>query len=257
MKTIIIANQKGGVGKTTTAIDLAAALHAYGKKILLIDLDQSGNLSSYMKSDPSKKTINEVLRVECNINEAIQHMDTADLIASSPALSRADRDFVEAEDPYLLADVVDILNKDKNLDYDYIIVDNSPSRTILQTMANIAADYLICPTDMDEASISGLRSTFHDIHKLRNSRHGLSHAEILGIIITRAEKNTSIYKAAREEIMEFAESIPEKPFVMDVRKSTVASEAKLMKVSIRERKKTSKPAADYEAIAVEIIRRTE
>lgn len=258
MITIVVANQKGGVGKTTSVIDIAAALAEHRKKVLVIDLDQSRNLSKYMRYDPERKTINEVLRAECNAIDAIQHMEDFgfDLIASSPALSRADRDFVDAEDPYLLADVIDILRNDPSVKYDYVLVDNSPSRSILLTMSYVAADQILIATDCDEGSIDGCKEIYADVEKLRSSRHALSHARILGIILTRAERITSIYKVAREEVEEIAASIPEKPFVMDVRKAAIASEAKFFKVPIRVRDKNSNPALDYDEIAKEIIKRT-
>lgn len=258
MITIALANQKGGVGKTTTAIEICASMAAKGKKVLAIDLDQSRNLSKYLDADSSRKTINEVLRVECHFSEAIQHIDSLgiDLIASSPALSRADRDFVEAQDPFLLADVIDLIKNDPDYDYDYAVIDNSPSRSILLTMAYIASDYILLATDVDDGSLDGTRQIYDDIVKLSSSRHAMTDAKILGIVITRAEPNTSIYSVAHGILSEFADTIPEKPFVMHVRKSTVVSEAKLLRTSIRSRKKNCKPAVDYDMITDEIINRT-
>lgn len=257
MKTIVVANLKGGVGKTTSVIDISAALTAQGKKVLIIDLDQSMNLSAYLQSDASYKTINEVLRVECPITDAIQHKEDFDLIASSPALSRADRDFIDAEDPFLLADVIDILDKDETLDYDYVVVDNSASRTILLTMAYIAADYIVIPTDCDDASLKGVRAIYEDVKKLRTSRHAFSHAKILGIIITRAKKRTSVFADAKEMMLTLAASIPEKPFVMEIREASVVTEAKKLKIPIRKRRPKSNPAMDYEDVVREIVARIE
>lgn len=249
MKTIAICNQKGGVGKTTTAIELAVCLHNKNKKVLLVDFDQQGNLSQYV--DISKdKNIYGVLHVDYPLEEAIQSKEFFDVIASSKQLTRADREFIGQDDVYLLSDVFEMIS-DR---YDFVIIDNSPSRNILLNMAYVAADYVIVPTECDAGSISGILAIEEDIKSLRESRNAMSHATIAAIILTKYEK-TIMHETAKEELEEIASTeIKGNPFVMIVRKSIRASEAKSMLKSMQEYDKYGNPATDYRKITDKLLK---
>ncbi len=248
---ISITNQKGGVGKTTTAIELSACLSTLKKRVLLVDFDQQANLSKYVEADLQAPGIYKVLHAEVEISEAIQHLKLFDVITSSDELSKADREFVDNDDFFLLDDVFGFI-KDQ---YDYIIVDNSPSRNVLLTMAYVASDYVIVPSECDDGAIDGIIAINKDIVKLREGRMKISHAHILGMILTKKEK-TTMHALADQDLEDIASQLPVKPFVMHVRKSIVASSAKKMGQSILEFDKSSNPAKDYMAIAKEVIKRT-
>lgn len=250
MKVIATANQKGGVGKTTTTIELAAAVAGIGKKVLIIDFDQQRNLSKYCGADLSKPSIYDVLHAKVGIKEAIQKTANFDVVIASDSLSRADKEFVDLEDIYLLADIVSLVKGD----YDYIFIDNSPSRNILLTMAYVAADYVIIPTECDDGSLDGISAIERDIRKLRDGRQQCSKAHIAGILLTKQER-TDMHSVAIDKIEQITEEWPYKPFIMPIRKSIVVSECKTFQEPLYTYKPNSNPAMDYMDVAKELINR--
>lgn len=250
-KTIVIANQKGGVGKTTTAIEIAAALSLQKKRVLLIDLDQQGNLSRYVGADNRKASIYDALHGKVKIQNAIQRTEICDVITSSPELSKADREFVDADDVFLLADLIDFVKEE----YDYIVLDNNPSRNVLLTMAYVAGQYVIVPSECDAGSLDGIAAINRDIVKLRDGRMSFSKARIIGLVLTKTER-TVMHSVAGEELERIAELVGGDPFILNVKKSIVVSECKKVCQSLQQYAKWSAPAMDYRKIAEEIVRRT-
>ena len=100
--TIATINQKGGAGKTTTAIELSYDLAEFERKVLLIDIDSQVGLTYYVPVDPSMPTIYDVLHANKKIDDAIQHLDRIDVITASEELSKADKEFVDYDDIFLL-----------------------------------------------------------------------------------------------------------------------------------------------------------
>ena len=250
-KTIVIANQKGGVGKTTTAIEIAAALSLQKKRVLLIDLDQQGNLSQYVGADNRKASIYDALHGKVKIQNAIQRTEICDVITSSPELSKADREFVDADDVFLLADLIDFVKEE----YDYIVLDNNPSRNVLLTMAYVAGQFVIIPSECDAGSLDGIVAINRDIMKLRDGRMSFSKARIIGLVLTKTER-TIMHSVAGEELEQIAERVGGDPFILNVRKSIVVSECKKVCQSLQQYSRWSAPAMDYRKIAEEIVRRT-
>ena len=251
-KVIATVNQKGGVGKTTSTIEIAAALGELGKKVLIIDFAQQCNLTQYSGIKVDEKSIYDVINCEIRVDEAIQHCSKYDIIAGSEKISKADREFIDHDDVFLLLDVVEAISDKK---YDYIIIDNNPARNILFTMALVAADYVVIPTECDEGSISGVITTYKDLKKLREGRQKLSHAEVIGIILTKFE-NTNMHKIAEENLKEFAEEImEEKPGIYKIRKAISTSTTKTMKKSLQEYDKYGNAATDYRQLVKSIVER--
>ena len=113
MSTVIsIANQKGGVGKTTTTIEIANNMAVYEKRVLVIDLDSQTNLSQYVNADQKKPTIYQVLHGQVTVKDAIQTVGRFDLISGSEGLSKADREFIGVDDVYIVADLVELVQED-------------------------------------------------------------------------------------------------------------------------------------------------
>ena len=245
--TIGVANQKGGVGKTSTTIELATIL---GKKsqVLVIDFDQQGNASEYAGADMSYNSIYDALHSLKSIEECIQHTDYFDVIISSEELSKADRQFVDADDIYLLLDLIEIL-RDK---YDFFIIDGNPGRNVLLSMLYVCSDYILIPTECDKGSLKGVQAVYEDVLKLRKVPRGggesPSHAKIAGILLTKYEK-TILHQEAMEVLQDMVEEMEDNPFVLPVRKSIVASEAKTMGAPIQIYAKNSTTATDYRKVA--------
>lgn len=245
---ISIANQKGGVGKTTTSIELAACLKNHGYKILAIDLDQQANLTRYISANPYNKGIIDVLKGTSSAEDVIQHTDEFDVISASEELSKADKEF---------SDPLDVLNLKKYLKpiskiYDFIIIDNSPSRNVLLNMTYIAADYFIIPAEAEEGSISGIKSIFKDLKKYKDE--DWSNAEVLGILLTKFER-TGMHEYMEQCIHDTLNSEKSDAFVFKVRKSIVANECKSEGTSMQKGKKYSNPSIDYRKVTEEIIKR--
>ncbi len=258
---IAIANQKGGVGKTTTTIDLAAILADNDKRVLVIDFDQQCNLSTDLGADMEKPSIYDLFTSEePDLENGVQETGEGfDIIAGSESMSKADTEFTDTPDMYLLSDLMEALEDD----YDFIIVDNGPARDKLLNMSYLAADYFIMCIDTSEDSIKGINAIVKDMMKYHKAgKKSLSNAKILGVVMTRYRK--TVIGNTIKDIMEetIREEIPdviktkEEPFVMTVREAAVADEAKIFKMPIQSYKRYSNPAIDYRVIGDEILRRT-
>ena len=250
-KVIALANQKGGVGKTTSTIELATNLTMLGKKVLVIDFDQQGDTTRIVNGDGNFKNIYQVINIDVPIAESIQHLEYFDLICSSKQLNKVDKTFTDRDDIYLLDEVLKPI-KDS---YDFILTDNNPDLGMLFTMSIVAADFVIIPTECDDNAINGLRETENVIEKLKHGRNHETHAEILGYILTKRE-DTNMYALAHEDIEKIASSKENKPFVMSISKGVKIAEAKTLRVPVSFEQKSSKQAREYYAIAQEIVTRT-
>ena len=164
-RIIAIANQKGGVGKTTTAINLAACLAEAGKKILLIDCDPQGNATSGIGIDKDhlENSIYEVLLDECGIRQAMQAVDGVENLTVLPSnvnLAGAEVELLEVEDKeYILSNTVDYIRDD----YDYILIDCPPSLNILTVNAMTTADSVLVPIQCEYYALEGISQLIHTV----------------------------------------------------------------------------------------------
>lgn len=252
MKVISICNQKGGVGKTTTTIELAACLSRAGKKVIAIDLDQQGNMSMYLKLNRDKDIYGIMEAKYDVIEDAIQKTDMFDAIASNERLSKADIEFSDFQSAFILQDIMGYLNNS----YDIALIDTSPSRNVLLNMAYIASDYIIVPTECDTGSLAGISAIEKDISLLRDNedeKRQLSHALIMGIVLTKYE-NTNMHKLAIEMLNDMIENeIKGTPFIETIRKTIKASETKVYCESSQSYEKNGKLARDYRNVANKIL----
>ena len=159
-KVIAIANQKGGVGKTTTAINLCASLAYRGLSVLLVDCDPQGNATTGMGADRSKvRSIYDVLLRDTPARDAITHTRFGDIIGASPDLAGANIELVDLPGrEYVL------MHKLRSLraSYDYIIIDCPPSLELLTLNALIAADSVLVPVQSEFYALEGLVLTMYD-----------------------------------------------------------------------------------------------
>ncbi len=251
--TIAIANQKGGVGKTTTTIELATNLKMQGKRVLVIDLDQQGDTTRTVEGDTSYHNIYEVLTVEVAITDAIQSTPYFDLICSSKKLNMADKVFTDREDVLLLQEAIGMIEDD----YDYILIDNNPDVGMLFNMSMVASDYVIIPTFADNNSMEGIIETENVLHKLTKGKMPISKAKVLAYILSMRESGTNMHTIAIEHLKELSENSEDKPLVAWISKGVKIQETSLYQIPVSYREKASPQAREYYSLAECIIGKVE
>ena len=190
-RTIAIANQKGGVGKTTTTINLSACLAEVGKKVLVIDSDPQGNTTSGLgvNKNEQEKTIYELLLRENTIEEAIikTPIENLELLASNINLSGAEIELIGVDKKeYILRDE---LKKVKD-NYDFILIDCPPSLSMLTINAMCAADTVLVPIQCEYYALEGLSQLIHTINLVKKRLN--PNLEMEGVVFTMYDARTNL-----------------------------------------------------------------
>lgn len=198
-KIIAIANQKGGVGKTTTCVNLCCALKMKGKRVLLVDCDPQGNSTSGMGVD--KRSIPgayELLTKNADIGDCIKETDYGDVIPANKELAGASVELVSRERrEYILKDALQLVYND----YDYIFVDCPPSLELLTLNALIAADSVLIPMQCEYYALEGITDLVTTI-KMCNKRLNPK-LRIQGIILTMYDNRTNLTQQVASELRDF------------------------------------------------------
>ncbi len=190
-RIIAVANQKGGVGKSTTTINLSACLAEVGKKVLVIDVDPQGNSTSGLgvEKNNQETTVYELLIGQCTIDEAIINnvFDNLDIIPSNINLSGAEIDLIGIDErEYILKKEIDKV-KDR---YDYILLDCPPSLTMLTVNAMVAADTILVPIQCEYYALEGLSQLLHTINLVKKRLN--PNLEIEGVVFTMYDARTNL-----------------------------------------------------------------
>jgi len=247
-KAIAVINQKGGVGKSTTALAIGAGLSLKGYSVLFIDLDAQGNLSYTLGADTKGYNAMGVLERPETAKEEIQHTPQGDIIASSPKLAGADKLLEETGKEYRLKEALESLQGA----YDYIIVDTPPALGILTINALTACTGAIIPAQADIYSLQGiaqLNSTIETVKKYCNPS-----LSIMGIVITRFNGRSIIRREVAEMLEHTADQLHTKLFSSKIRECTALVEAQATKQNIYSYAPRSNATADYKALVDEIIK---
>lgn len=248
-KVISLVNQKGGVGKTTTAVNVARYLAETGYKVLLVDLDPQGNATSGLghKADEIRAGIYQALGdVDQAKNTLIAtKYPRLHLAASTPDLAGANIDLVTIPDrEFRLQQVINLWRPD----YDFIIIDNSPSLGLLTINGLVAADDILIPVQAEYYALEGLRDLLHTINLVQNNLKNT--LGILGAVITMYDARNSLSAAVLKELQQY---FPNKVFSTIIPRNVRLAEAPSFGLTILEYDAASKGAKAYADLAREII----
>lgn len=248
--TISIINQKGGVGKSTTASAIGCGLARKGKKVLFVDLDSQGNLSSTLQADCTGLTgisSYEVLTGITTAENAIQKTSQGHIIASSPALAGADLVLTQVGKEYRLKQA---LNGLEGM-YDYVIIDTPPALGILTVNALTASNKCIIPAQPAPYSLDGIKqlySTIQTIWKYTNKD-----LQIAGILLTRYSSRAVINREIAQMLEQSAKEMGSKLFNVKIRECISIKEAQAMKQDIFTYAPRCNASIDYKALVEEVI----
>lgn len=243
---IAVINQKGGVGKTTTAINLGAYLAKMGREVLLVDMDPQGNATSGLALDKNKlgSTMYDVLFGQADVAQTIKESNIGGLsiLPANANLAAAEVDLAgEDKREYKLKEAL------SGLTHDYIIIDCPPALGLLTINALTAAKDALIPVQSEYYALEGLGQLLEVIQRVRN---GLNpHLEILGVVVTMFDKRTSLSEQVMNEVKKH---FGEKVFEAVVPRNIRLAEAPSYGRAIMEHDKWSKGARAYKQLAKEV-----
>ena len=199
-KVIVFVNQKGGVGKTTSAINIGAYIAEAGKKVLLVDFDSQGNMSSGVGVNKKKPTIYELMAGQSSADETIKHTSLPDLdvISASIELSGAAIELVDLENRefYLKNALAPV--KDR---YDYILIDCPPSLGLLTLNGLVAADEVLVPMQCEYFALEGLTLLLQTVKSVQGGLN--KDLKIGGIFFTMYDSRTKLAEAVVKEVISY------------------------------------------------------
>ncbi|WP_026517722.1 ParA family protein [Butyrivibrio sp. MC2021] len=206
-RIIAIANQKGGVGKTTTSINLAAALAEKGKKVLVIDTDPQGNTTSGFGLDKNEleNTIYELMIGECSVDEAInknvvEGLEGLDIIPSNVNLAAVEIELIDADQKeYILKEAIEKV-KDN---YDFIIIDCPPSLSMLTINSMTTASTVLVPIQCEYYALEGLGQLVHTVNLVKERLN--PELEMEGVVFTMFDARTNLSLQVVENVKEHIE----------------------------------------------------
>lgn len=248
-KTIVFANQKGGVGKTTSAASIAAYIAESGRRVLLIDFDPQGNLTSSFGADGTRPGIYEVLSGSAQIDDVVRETEVPNLflVTSNINLTGANVELIEEEDRefFLRRSLEQVVGK-----WDYILIDCPPSLGLLTINGLVAADYVFIPLQCEYFALEGLSLLLKTIQRIQRSTN--ANLSVGGIIFTMYDSRTRL---AREVVEEVTGYFRDKVFRTIIPRNVRLSEAPSHGRPINRYDAESIGARSYQKLSEEVLNR--
>jgi chromosome partitioning protein len=253
-KIIAVANQKGGVGKTTTTINLSAALAEAGFRVLVVDLDPQGNASTGLGIEQADReyTTYELLLEDIDLKDVIQASKVEDLsvIPATVDLSSADLELISNEKrSFLLHDALRQTKMDE-YEFDFILIDCPPSLNLLTVNAMIASHSVLVPLQSEFFALEGLSQLMLTIREVRQS--GNKDLRIEGVVLTMYDKRNNLSQQVEQDARE---NLGDLVFETVIPRNVRLSEAPSFAMPVLSYDSTSKGAIAYRALAQELIKK--
>ena len=250
-RIIAVANQKGGVGKTTTTINLSACLAEKNKKVLTIDIDPQGNTTSGLGVDKNsaENTVYELLLDECALEDCIYDsvMDGLRVIPSNINLSGAEIELISMDQKeYLLKNILDTIKED----YDFILIDCPPSLNLLTINSMVAADTVLVPIQCEYYALEGLSQLMHTIDLISERLN--PNLEIEGVVFTMYDARTNL---STQVVQTVKENLDKKIYKTVIPRNVRLAEAPSYGMPINLYDNRSAGAEAYRYLAEEVIER--
>lgn len=249
-KIIAIANQKGGVGKTTTSINLSASLAAKGKKVLVIDTDPQGNTTSGLGVDKNDldNTIYELILGECSIRDCIiaDVISNVSVVPSNVNLAAAEIELIGVDKKeYILKNEVDYVKDD----YDFIIIDCPPSLNMLTINSMTTADSVIVPIQCEYYALEGLSQLIHTINLVKERLN--PELDMEGVVFTMYDSRTNLSMQVVENVKQ---NLKQRVYETLIPRNIRLAEAPSYGMPITQYDPKSAGAEAYMQLADEVIR---
>jgi chromosome partitioning protein len=248
MKIFGLINQKGGVGKSTTALALGAGLSLKGFKVLFVDLDAQGNLTHTLGASNDGPTAIDILAKEATSAEAIHKGQRWDYIAGSPALAGADMILTQTGKEFRLKESLESIKEN----YDYIVIDTPPALGILTINALAACDGVIIPAQADIYSLQGIGQLYGTIKTVR--QYCNQNLRIMGILLTRYSPRSILSRDIAEMIEQTASQLETKVYKTTIREAVAIKEAQARQQDIYSYAPKGKATMDYKSFVEEVLK---
>lgn len=252
-RTIVIANQKGGVGKTTTAINLSASLAELNQKVLIVDMDPQGNTTSGVgvEKEEQENTVYELLLGECTIEECLIEnvYENLTVLPSNINLAAAEIELIGVENKeYLLKEALETIKKR----YDFVLIDCPPSLNMLTINSMCAADTVLVPIQCEYYALEGLTQLIHTIDLVKDRLN--PNLEIEGVVFTMYDARTNLSLQVVENVKG---NLDQNIYKTIIPRNIRLAEAPSYGMPINAYDSRSTGAESYRLLAEEVIHRGE